>query len=139
MIYGVIVLAKEIHFNPSGKTFVFNFNEYSCFEKATGVCLLTASQDLINNNSDLPGKFVSSRCKKILELIETKYFEPYYPVSIQKHKCGHYGVPDGQHRTCIAGTANINVYSYEIQNVNELCDWCKDPNERTNIYFLKTV
>lgn len=123
-------------FSPAGKHFSFNFNDGSCFEKATGVCLFDAENEFIEKNKNLPGKNIASRCFKIYELMKEGKLWP--PVLVE-HSCGHFSSGDGQHRLCIAGKNQMTIKVDYVNDKNGKCDWCENPDEKTNIYSLKQV
>lgn len=118
-----------------GYTICFDFFKKNCFEQASGVCSLFASDEVKNQYPNLEEKAKPSRCLWIRDNLMTKFKEPYFPVYLYKYKCGHYSMGSKQHRICIGGMLGIDIPIIIGKCQNNVCMYC-DTNGISGI--LKT-
>lgn len=98
-------------FDPSGKTFLFDFTDNECSEVATGIC------DLDSGDSE-------ARCSKMINLIKMHpNITSWCPITLFKYRCGHYDFDDGRHRVCSAIKLG-NTIDVDLWEDDGLCQKC---------------
>ena len=100
----------RVKLNPTGKTYYFNFNEYSCYKCKTGVCPLDAlTLDEIKNLQKIDRYYIKEDseeyctdfARQILNFDNNEFYDFSRTIWLYyNEQCGHYSV-EGQHRTCI--------------------------------------
>ena len=98
-------MTDKTDFYPLGKTYYFNFNDYSCHKCLTGKCPL--DELTIEEIEKLPkpeGAYIKEQsweyCANLARKLLTYEDSPTIWMNFNK-ECGHYSFSDGQHRTCI--------------------------------------
>ncbi|MEF2247962.1 hypothetical protein [Paenibacillus sp. IITD108] len=105
--------------------FSINFDEFTCFKKRTGTCSLLLTEvefkeyDLIDNSSN--DRNTVHYCPNILKIMLKKGTAP-----IDAHlnlACGHIGMIDGQHRSCISKIKQMQLPA-KMRDYNTYCSVC---------------
>lgn len=111
----------RVKLNPLGKTYYFNFNEYSCYKCKTGTCPLDKlTLDEIRNLQEVDKFCIKENseeyCTDLARKILVYDYSPKVWLNLNT-VCGHYSLSDGQHRTCIIARlyqkgGNVNFEPY---------------------------
>jgi len=104
-----------------GKSFNVKLDVYTCFYKAHGICSLDLSEEDVSKYPDF-NKSGVLHCRSLYENIKDNGVK--FPVLLSSHKCGHYGISDGQHRICICGRKGIKLPVYLDNNDIYKCRYC---------------
>lgn len=112
---------ERVKLNPLGKTYYFNFNEYSCYKCKTGLCPLdNMTLDEIRNLQATDKFYIDENSEEYcVDLARKMLIYDYSSGVLLYHntECGHYSLNDGQHRTCIIARlyqkgSNVNFEPY---------------------------
>jgi hypothetical protein len=122
-------------FKSKGKTFLFNLNEYCCYGKKDKCHVQMDNLDLTRE----PLQYKTGHemhCVILAECFLRRGYEDWINrVLIQKNRCGHYSIIDGQHRLCISSKIDVPIIVYETEH-NGLCTVCSIEKENRKIKFL---
>lgn len=109
-----------VDFIPTGKTFSFMLDKYTCFKCHRGICSLDLDDKQISKYS-AHGESGVNYCRDLYQSILQHGI--LYDFSIYEYNCGHYAVPNGQHRICICGRKGIKVNA-EVKKNDCNCRYC---------------
>lgn len=111
---------KYIDFDLSNCEFKYNFTKDTCYEKATGVCILDEWKHKLSiTNFDIKDFRKYPKCVSLYFCLKNKINVSNIPL-ISRCECGNYVCIDGQHRTCIAKKTNLRI---DVEVYKEMSDY----------------
>ena len=114
-------------FDPTEKIIQFNFEKDDCLYLRNGIC------ELDEIDEKLPEELYKGKCQKIyFGLISGAINEIKGIPCIHLCSCGHFDVPDGRHRLCVAQKLGKTLKVERI-DIDEVCFICRrNDNKNAN-------
>ena len=127
---------SEVLINTARESFFFTFSELDCHKLATGKCTFDLSEEeyTVASRNCTTHHFEESRvgyCREIFDSMNRNNdFENRTGISGSRNACGHIGLSDGQHRSCIAKKRSVKKLMFDRLTVNphHICGACNMDN-----------